>query len=95
MRCLATLALLLAVAGCAATPPAGWESGGGELFMPRARWVNGATVVDIDDQGRVYVDGRHWVSIDTAGRMSGADPEPVALLREDGMVYGPADRPLG
>lgn len=85
----------LCLVGCAATPPTGWQRGGTPLQVPAARWVNGDLAVDIDDHGRVRFNGRHVMTVDRAGRAYDPYGEPIALLRRDGLLYGPDDDPLG
>jgi hypothetical protein len=86
---------LLFTAACASSPPKGWQQGGAPLLLPRARWVNGETLVDVDAEGRVTWGGRHVLTIDRAGRVYDAYSTPVALLQPDGFLLGEDDDPLG
>ena len=87
---------LLATAGCGATqPPTGWQTGGTELYVPRARWIVGDVIVDVDQEGRVLLGGKHALTIDRVGRVYDAYNQPVALLGRDGMLHGEDDEPLG
>ena len=86
---------LVLLSGCASTPPSGWQQGGATLVIPRARWVYGDISLEVAQNGRVIVSGDHWLTIDRAGRAFDPDNEPVALLRQDGMLVGPDDRRLG
>lgn len=81
--------------GCAAKPPTGWQTGGTALSVPRARWVNGDILVDIDHEGRVLLGGKHALTVDRAGRVYDAYNEPIALLASDGYLYGEDDKPMG
>ena len=65
------------------------------MNIPRARWVNGETLVDVDQEGKVLIGGKHALTIDRAGRVYDAYNTPVALLQPDGMIVGPDDDPLG
>lgn len=87
--------LAIVVSACAATPPTGWMTGGQRLVAPRARWVNGDLLVDVEPDGRVFVDGRHFFTIDASGRVYDAYNHPVALLKPNGMVIGTDDTPMG
>lgn len=86
---------VLLASACASTPPTGWATGGQPLTAPRARWVNGELLVDLDPTGRVFVGGRHLFTVDAVGRVYDAYNQPVALLQRDGMVVGPDDLPMG
>jgi len=86
---------LVALSACAAAPPKGWQQGGAELVIPRARWFNGDAIVDVDQEGRVALNGRHVLNIDRAGRTYDPYDAPVALLGADGHLLGPDDEPMG
>lgn len=94
MRTLLIILSLLCF-GCSTAPPKGWQQGGAPLTIPRARWVNGDTLVDIDAEGRVLIGGRHAYTVDRAGRLYDAHNNPVALLQPDGFVLGTDDDPMG
>ena len=83
--------------GCVAQarPPAGWQSGGVALVLPRATWNAGWTSVEMLHDGRVIVNGVTWYTIDAAGRVVDGDGEPVAMLRPDGRLLGADDEDLG
>jgi hypothetical protein len=87
--------LALTLAACSVTPPPGWQEGGRALAVTPVRWVNGDVIVDVDQHGRVLVNGHHLFGIDRAGRLYDAYNEPVALLDEQGYVTGNDDEPLG
>jgi hypothetical protein len=89
------LALGLSTVACAAAPPTGWQAGGTQLTVPRARWVAGDVLVDIDQEGHVAWGGKHVLTVDRAGRVYDAYNNPVALLESDGMVRGEDDKPMG
>ncbi len=92
----ALVSLIVAMtAGCAGSAPTGWKDGGQPMIAPRARWVNGELLVDLDHQGRVMVSGRHTLTIDASGRVYDAQNEPLALLKRDGMLIGTGDTPMG
>lgn len=95
IKWLSRVVLAVSVSACGATPPAGWQTGGQHLVAPRARWVNGELLVDVEPDGRVFVDGRHFFTIDASGRVYDAYNQPVALLQPDGMVIGTNDTPMG
>jgi hypothetical protein len=86
---------LTGLSACSATPPAGWQTGGAALVVPHARWVNGSDAVEIAHDGRVALNGRHIMTIDVAGRAYDPEGEPIALLRDDGMLAGEDDEPMG
>lgn len=87
---------LLALGACgAAQPPTGWQTGGTELYVPRARWIVGDVIVDVDPEGRVLLGGKHALTVDRVGRVYDAYNQPVALLGSDGMLYGEDDEPMG
>jgi len=90
-----SLSLALAVTACSTSPPMGWKQGGQPIAIPRARWVNGETLVDVGPQGRVLIGGRHALTVDQAGRVYDVDNNPVALLQSDGYVIGTDDDPMG
>ncbi|MCA9619968.1 MAG: hypothetical protein KC731_13175 [Myxococcales bacterium] len=93
---LALLVLLLSgLAGCATAPPSGWQQGGAPLVVPRARWVNGDVLVDVDTDGVVTLGGKHLLTVDRAGRVYDLENEPIALLDAKGYVHGPDDKPMG
>jgi hypothetical protein len=96
-RALGTLTLLLATSaiGCSTLPPTGWETGGTQLTVPRARWINGNVLVDVDEEGRVLLNGKHVLNVDRAGRVYDAYNSPVALLKKDGYLLGTDDDGLG
>jgi hypothetical protein len=73
----------------------GWQQGGAPLTIPRARWVNGETLVDVEPDGRVLIGGKHAFTLDSAGRVYDPYNEPVALLKPDGFVFGEGDDPMG
>jgi hypothetical protein len=81
--------------GCTALPPTGWNTGGAELVIPRARWVYGDVAIELDHDGHVYVLGEHVLTVDRAGRAYDARNVPVGLLRPDGYLLGPDDERLG
>jgi len=89
------LALVAVLAGCASLPPSGWQHGGRQLLIVRARWVNGDALVDVDHEGRVLLNGKHVLNVDRAGRVYDAYDNPVALLQEDGYLIGPDGEPMG
>lgn len=80
---------------CAATPPAKWAEGGARLDLPRARWALVESAVDVMPNGSVFVNSEHVLTVDSAGRVTNPDKEPVALLMNDGRLLGPDDAPLG
>ena len=89
-------ASLIFFVGCGpAKPPTGWQTGGTELYVPRARWIVGDVIVDVDHEGRVLIGGKHALTIDRAGRVYDAYNQPVALLGRDGMLTGADDEPMG
>jgi hypothetical protein len=94
-RHVSIVVLALIASGCASTPPTGWTTGGQPMVTPRERWVNVEILVDMDLRGRVFVGGRHLLTIDRAGRIYNAQNEPVALLQRDGMLIGAEDEPMG
>ena len=91
--CALTLSALLV--GCSTLPPTGWETGGTQLVVPRARWINGNILVDVDQDGRVMLNGKHLLNVDRAGRVYDAYNSPVALLQKDGYLIGTDDDGLG
>ena len=92
---LSWVVFLVGSSGCAAAPPKGWQQGGAELMIPRARWFNGDAVVDVDQDGRVVLNGKHVLNVDRAGRAYDPYDTPVALLGDDGHLVGPDDEPMG
>jgi len=92
---LSWVVLWASASGCAAAPPKGWQQGGAELMIPRARWFNGDAVVDVDHDGRVLLNGKHVLNVDRAGRAYDPYDAPVALLGSDGHLVGPDDEPMG
>lgn len=95
MRRLTPVVLLALLAACAATPPANWARGGALLDIPRARWVYADLAVDVMPDGKILVNGEHFLNVDRGGRVFELSAEPVALLEPDGKVVGPNDAPLG
>jgi hypothetical protein len=92
----AVLVLAAALAGCAATtPPAGWLQGGAPLLLPRATWSSVNATVEVEPDGRVFVNGVPAFGIDRAGRVFDTDGQAVALLRPDGRLLGSGDTDLG
>jgi hypothetical protein len=89
------LTLSFCLAACSTTPPVGWQAGGAPLVIPRARWVNGETLIDVDAEGVVLMGGRHVLTIDRAGRIYDDYNNPVALLQKDGFLLGTDDDPMG
>ncbi len=90
-----TLLLALSALGCGSAPPTGWQGGGTQLVAPRARWINGDVLVDIDTEGRVLLGGKHLLTVDRVGRVYDAYNNPVALLQKDGFLIGTDDDGLG
>jgi hypothetical protein len=73
---------------CATTPPPLWATGGAALQLGRAVWVqaDGEQLL-LDEQGRVFADGKHIYSLDRAGRVVDDVNDPVALLDGEGQLY--------
>jgi hypothetical protein len=88
--------LVVALVGCAgAAPPLHWAQGGAPVDVPRARWTFGETVTEIDDQGRIKINGDPQFTLDRVGRVFDGDGVPVALLERDGRVVGGDEVNLG
>ncbi len=83
------------VAGCSANPPARWAQGGASLALGRAHWERGGEPVDVMPDGKVLVGGEHQLTLDSAGRVSEPDRDPVAMLYPTGHLVGPDEQPLG
>ena len=47
------------------------------------------------EDGRVYVEGVHRLTLDRAGRVFEPDGEPVAVLQPDGYLIGPDEKAMG
>lgn len=92
---LGAIVLLAAVSGCASTPPPRWAEGGAPVEIPHARWQRIGQRVDLHEDGKVFVDGAHVLTMDRAGRVFEPRGEPVAVLQPDGWLIGPNERPLG
>ena len=92
---LSCLSLAGGLVGCKPPPPNAWAQGGAYLEIPRARWVLGSLLVDMDWDGRVRVGGEHWLTVDRAGRAFTPGGTPIALLLPDGRLLGPGDDGLG
>lgn len=84
----------LTLVGCG-SPPANWPKGGAALDIPRARWANGPSTIDILPDGQVLVNGNPAYTLDRAGRLADLDDDAVALLEADGHVTGEDDEPMG
>ena len=90
------LSTATAASGCAPRTPPHWAEGGAGLTLGRARWERPSeTTVDLLADGHVLVDGDHVWTIDAAGRVFQPNNEPVAVLTEDGTLYGTDDERLG
>jgi hypothetical protein len=93
---LPSLSLALVTLGCAPNPPARWQEGGTPLVIPAARWDRpGDDPIEIRPDGKVLDDGDLVLVVDTAGRVTDDDYEPLAVLLPDGHVAGTDNRLLG
>ncbi|MCC6527095.1 MAG: hypothetical protein IT373_30890 [Polyangiaceae bacterium] len=89
------LALFASTASCKPAAPSAWAQGGAYLEIPRARWVYGNLLVELDWDGKVRIGGEHALSLDRAGRVFTPGGAPIAILLPTGQLVGTADDPLG
>lgn len=92
---LVALVLLGSLSGCSNTPPPRWVEGGERLEIPRARWQRIGQRVDLHEDGKIFVDGEHVLTIDIVGRVFEPRGEPVAVLQPEGLLIGKNERDLG
>lgn len=85
----------LALSACAKGVPAHWAHGGALLDVPRARWVVGASIVEVFPDGRVMLNDSQEMTVDRGGRVYDTNNDPIALIEPNGDVVGPGDKPLG
>lgn len=85
----------IALAACSQTPPPRWAEGGAPLEIPRAHWQRAGGAIDLLEDGRIFVEGIHRLTLDRAGRVFEPDGEPVAVLQPDGFLIGPDERGMG
>lgn len=86
----------LLVVGCSTQPPAKWAEGGAPLVMTQATWERPyAPVVELLSDGRVFVGGDLFWTVDGAGRVVDSEGKPVAMLEQDGSVEGLDHKHLG
>lgn len=87
---------LTAGLGCSSTPPPLWATGGAPLEFGQAVWTQiDGTQVYLDEQGRVLFDGDLVMMLDRVGRVVDESNDPVALLDDDGQLFGTNQTYLG
>ena len=88
--------LVMGVGSCAASPPPAWAEGGAPLAFGNAVWtqVDGSRL-ELDAQGQVHVDGEFLVALDRVGRVVDESNDPVALLDDEGQLFGTDKAYLG
>lgn len=85
---LAIVPVVAVTFGCAPTPPPLWATGGAPLELGRIVWVQvDGEQLRMDEQGRVFADGKHVFSVDRAGRVVDEVNDPVALLDGEGQLF--------
>lgn len=89
------LASFFVLNACSPALPPRWAEGGANVDIPRAYWHRPGYVVTLLEDGRVFVDGRHALSVDSAGRAFEPDGDAIAVLQPDGLLVGRGDRALG
>lgn len=94
-RWLWLIPVALSLSACGSKPPPRWAEGGAPLEIPRAHWQRAGQSVDLLEDGRVFVDGVHRLSMDRAGRVFEPDGEPIAVLQPDGVLAGRDGRVMG